>query len=67
MAKVELVPVGMIIFMDRRINPAEEFPGTTWEELNNELYIKSEQKPQLDEQGNPVTPFDKLIAWIRLS
>ena len=64
---VELVPPGMIIFMDRRINPAEQWPGTTWEELNNELYITSEEDQQLDDHGNPIKPYDKLLAWIRIS
>lgn len=64
---VELVPVGMIIFMDRRINPAEEWPGTTWEELDNELYITSEEEQQLDYQGHPMKPYDKLLAWLRIS
>lgn len=64
---VELVPPGCIIFMDRRINPAEQWPGTVWEELNNELYITSEKEQQLDDAGNPVHPYDKLISWLRIS
>lgn len=64
---VELVPPGCFIFMDRRINPAEEFPGTVWEELDNELYITSEEKQQIGPDGNPVKPYDKLLCWMRLS
>lgn len=63
---IELVPVGCIIFMDRRINPAEEFPGTMWEELQNDLYITSEEEQQIDDEGNPIKPYDALIAWLRL-
>lgn len=63
---IELVPVGCIIFMDRNDNPAEIFPGTMWEELINELYITSEEEQEIDDEGNPVKPYDKLISWLRI-
>lgn len=66
MATIELVPVGSFIFLDREINPAEEFPGTVWEEFTNELYITSEEEQSLDDEGRPVKPYDKVITWLRL-
>lgn len=65
-SNVELVPVGSFIFLDRRINPAEEFPGTVWEEYSNELYITSEEEQQLDNNGRPIKPYDKVLTWLRL-
>lgn len=63
---IELVPVGTFMFLDRRLNPAELFPGTSWEEYTNELYITSEEDQKLDEHGRPIKPFDKVITWLRI-
>lgn len=67
MASIELCPIGGIIFVESDENPAELFPGTTWEELINELYITSETEQQIDDEGNPVLPYTKPRTWRRLS
>lgn len=64
---IELVPPGTFIFMDRRINPAEQWPGTVWEEYANELYISSEEDQGLDNEGRPTKPHTVLICWMRIS
>lgn len=63
---IELAPIGTILFFDKDINPAEEFPGTMWEEMINDLYISSNQAQHIDSSGNPTGPYTKLIAWLRL-
>lgn len=64
---VELTPVGGIIFFDAEMNPAEEFPGTTWEELQNDLYITAEEKPTLGPDGQPIGPHTVLKCWQRIT
>lgn len=63
---IEMVPVGSVIFFDAEMNPAEEYPGTLWEELDNDLYITAEEKPTLGPDGQPTSPHTVLKCWQRL-
>lgn len=62
----QLVPVGSFLFLHKNLNPAEEWPGTSWEEYVNELYITSEEEQKLDDQGRPIKPYDNVITWLRI-
>lgn len=68
MAKViEMIPVGSITFFDNDLNPAEEWPGTTWEQVINDLYICGNDGDRLGPDGMPVGPHTVLRCWMRMS
>lgn len=64
---IQLVPVGSFIFLNRDLNPAELFQGTSWEIYENGLYITTEGQMHLDGNGRPTGDYVNLRCWIRLS
>ena len=41
MEEKNIPPVGSIVFMKDDINPAESYPGTIWETVENNIYFIS--------------------------
>ena len=65
MEEKNIPPVGSIVFMKDDINPAESYPGTIWETVENNIYFISQEKNEKVNDGCKY-PFDKPVSWVRV-
>lgn len=58
-------PVGSIIFMKADENPAATYPGTAWEQVENNIYFVTQEKQEKVADGWKC-PFEKPTSWVRV-